>query len=182
MKRWSTPVAMVQGSVSTHQFPRTQPLWTLWMLTLSPLAPVPDLEKLLSRIGLQSKRASRLVLLSHAYLIDPPFQGAASDPSPCPPKKRLDGSAYPHTAISHLPGVGAYALDSFRIFSSFLEGGGAPSKEEERLRELDNAFSDGVCIPPPEHPEHEPETFQAPFEEWKSVLPSDKELVKYLVR
>jgi len=44
---------------------------------------------------------------------------------------------YPPTAISHLPGSGPYALDSYRIF----------------------------CTDP---------------HEWKSVIPSDKELVRYL--
>lgn len=46
---------------------------------------------------------------------------------------------YPPTPISHLPGSGPYALDSYRIFCM---GG----------------------------------------EEWKSVMPADKELIRYLVR
>ena len=49
---------------------------------------------------------------------------------------------YPATPISHLPGTGSYALDSYRIFCSLHE----------------DPFS----------------------EEWKSVTPTDKELVLYL--
>jgi hypothetical protein len=54
-----------------------------------------------------------------------------------PRAKPENGALYPRTAISHLPGCGKYALDSYRIFCI---GGG----------------------------------------EWKSVLPDDKELKKYL--
>lgn len=50
---------------------------------------------------------------------------------------------YPPTPISHLPGTGPYALDSFRIFCSSLDD-----------------------LSP---------------EEWKSVIPTDKELIRYLV-
>jgi hypothetical protein len=53
--------------------------------------------------------------------------------------RESDGAPYPPTAISHLPGCGKYALDSYRIFCM---GG----------------------------------------EEWKHVMPEDKELNKYLVR
>jgi methyl-CpG-binding domain protein 4 len=46
---------------------------------------------------------------------------------------------YPPTSISHYPGIGRYALDSYRIFCTASE-------------------------------------------EWKEVMPEDKELIRYLVR
>ncbi|KAG9034054.1 hypothetical protein FS837_002292 [Tulasnella sp. UAMH 9824] len=72
---------------------------------------------------------------------------------------------YPPTPISHLPGVGRYALDSYRIFSPTLSGGGAPQDEQACLQNL--------LSPNYNSNEAEPE--------WKKVLPEDKELQKYLV-
>ncbi|KAG8937700.1 hypothetical protein FRC00_002166, partial [Tulasnella sp. 408] len=71
---------------------------------------------------------------------------------------------YPPTPISHLPGVGRYALDSYRIFSPTLSGGGAPRDERRCLKTL--------LSPDCNSDEAEPE--------WKKVLPEDKELQKYL--
>ncbi|KAI5116999.1 hypothetical protein M0805_002668 [Coniferiporia weirii] len=107
-------------------------------------ANIDELRSLLRPLGLQDTRARRMVSLSSFYLSDPP----------CPDRPRpsrasffylqSDGRTkqvrkvkYPPTPISHLPGAGAYALDSYRIF----------------------------C---------------APGDEWKSVLPMDKELIRYL--
>ncbi|KAG8891766.1 hypothetical protein FRC01_014521 [Tulasnella sp. 417] len=72
---------------------------------------------------------------------------------------------YPPTPISHLPGVGRYALDSYRIFSPALSGGGAPRDEQHCLRNLLSPCDDSSEAKP----------------EWKEVLPEDKELRKYLV-
>ncbi|KAJ7631074.1 DNA glycosylase [Roridomyces roridus] len=95
-----------------------------------------DLITTLRPLGTQNIRAKRLISLSRVYLQDPPSRrdarpSRAAGP-PISPRKR---AKYPHTPISHLPGAGAYALDSYRIFCS---------------------------------------------DEWKDVLPSDKELIKYL--
>jgi hypothetical protein len=93
------------------------------------IADVVRLTATLQPLGLQSLRAARLVELSRLYLSDPP------DPA-CPRPSRN----YPHpTPVSHLPGCGPYALDSYRIF----------------------------CGKP---------------DEWKEIRPSDKELIRYLVR
>jgi len=109
------------------------------------------LQCLLRPLGLQTKRSKRLIDLSSAYVEDPPSVthlresrgrvsiSSASPTSPpnTPSSSRTKISRYPATAISHLPGTGPYALDSYRIF----------------------------CTP----------------SEWKEVIPSDKELIKYVV-
>ena len=88
-------------------------------------------------LGLQKTRARRLIALSKTYLSDPP------DPAHMRKTKIIViGERYKSTPISHLPGAGIYALDSYRIF--FSGKGYDPN-------------------------------------EWKSVMPSDKELVRYMV-
>ncbi|KIO30089.1 hypothetical protein M407DRAFT_242303 [Tulasnella calospora MUT 4182] len=71
---------------------------------------------------------------------------------------------YPPTPISHLPGVGRYALDSYRIFSPTFRGGGAPRDEQRCLQNLLSPCDDSKDPP-----------------EWQEVLPEDKELRKYLI-
>ena len=93
-----------------------------------PSAPMCLLQELLTPLGLQKIRADRIIRLSAMYLADPPSFDV-------PRKSRVPN--YPPTAVSHLPGCGRYALDSFRIF----------------------------CCP----------------DEWVNVMPTDKELIKYLV-
>lgn len=88
-------------------------------------------------LGLQRTRSKRLILLSKMYLDDPPVVDNLR-----PSTFKLFGEQYKPTMVSHLPGSGAYALDSYRIF-----------------------YSGSGCDP----------------EEWKSVMPSDKELIRYLV-
>jgi hypothetical protein len=92
------------------------------------LAPTCLLHELLTPLGLQKIRSDRIIRLSAMYIADPPSFDE-------PRKSRVPH--YPRTAVSHLPGCGRYALDSFRIF----------------------------CCP----------------DEWVNVMPSDKELIKYLV-
>jgi methyl-CpG-binding domain protein 4 len=105
---------------------------------------------MLSRLGTQNIRAERLVQMSVAYLREPPN---AQDPRPKKAKiapstiPREDTTKttvvpYPWTPISHLPGVGRYALDSYRIFCTL---------------NADPSSAD-----------------------WESVLPTDKELIRYL--
>jgi methyl-CpG-binding domain protein 4 len=116
-------------------------------------------QSLLQPLGLHVTRSKRLIDLSLAFLQDPPrssqlrrsrsyqslpFSSIPSS-SPSSPLRATDTpshpepkrSRYPPTPISHLPGTGPYALDSYRIF----------------------------CTPC----------------EWKEVMPSDKELIRYLV-
>ncbi|EAU80497.2 hypothetical protein CC1G_11852 [Coprinopsis cinerea okayama7 len=121
MERWSTPFLLSQA---TEQ----------------------DLVIMLTPLGTQRIRAQRLKEMSRLYLLDRPSvydprTSRATLPSvPGSPKKRRK---YPDTPISHLPGAGAYALDSYRIFCSLHDD---PASTE-----------------------------------WRQVLPTDKELIRYLV-
>lgn len=115
-----------------------------------------DLVSMLSHLGLQDVRAERLIAMSFEYMKDPPkdydprrsrvYVPKAQSGQSAPRKrgdKRADPS-YPDTPVSHLPGSGRYALDSYRIFCT--------------------AHDDPQST------------------EWKAVLPTDKELIRYLVR
>ncbi|KAJ7110074.1 DNA glycosylase [Mycena epipterygia] len=87
---------------------------TAWALSQ---ASEPDLVALIRPLGTQNIRAKRLISLSRAYLQDPPSRrderpSRALGPHISPRKREK----YPPTPISHLPGAGAYALDSYRIF------------------------------------------------------------------
>ena len=112
-------------------------------------------------LGLQSVRAKRLIRLSEKYLEappdrdrlyksnahtapptnEPPFTQVQHDRRNPPPPSPSKRQRYPPTPVSHFPGTGAYALDSYRIFCTSIS---------------------------------EPEA-------WKDVMPTDKELVKFLV-
>ncbi|KAG9222937.1 hypothetical protein CCMSSC00406_0000374 [Pleurotus cornucopiae] len=116
---------------------------TPWALSQAPHSVLSDL---LRPLGCYDIRANRLTCLSSACLLDPP---CVTDLRPTNilitvPNAHLHSpgtqrSRYPPTPISHLPGTGPYALDSYRIF----------------------------CI--------------QESDEWKRVMPSDKELVRFLV-
>lgn len=97
--------------------------------TISTIASEMELTDMIRPLGTQSIRARRLINLSRVYLQDPP---SLCDLRPSRPTilprtstnnhNALDGSPrqqrerYPPTPISHLPGTGPYALDSYRIF------------------------------------------------------------------
>jgi len=101
---------------------------------------------LIRHLGTQRVRSRRLILLSRAYLQEPPSiydLRSSKSTKLCSSSAPLrTTTAYPATPISHLPGTGRYALDSYRIFCT----------------QKHNLTS----------------------EEWKTVLPTDKELVRYL--
>lgn len=62
-------------------------------------------------LGLHNVRARRLIQLAEAWLAGPPVTGQ------CSPRKGLAKKlGYPDTEISHLPGCGPYAMDSYRLF------------------------------------------------------------------
>ncbi|KAL0951017.1 hypothetical protein HGRIS_007758 [Hohenbuehelia grisea] len=78
-----------------------------------------DVTALIQRLGCQTIRARRLIDLSRQYMQDPPLfndlrlSKSIIQAPPDSPRKR---ARYPPTPISHLPGTGPYALDSYRIF------------------------------------------------------------------
>ncbi|GBE87624.1 hypothetical protein SCP_1103010 [Sparassis crispa] len=112
------------------------------------VAPQDAVEEIIRTLGLSNIRSERLITLSRMYINDPPRPDLLRK-SRC--KTTLYSSVvanggqnvvaeqtdYKRTPVSHLPGCGPYALDSWRIF----------------------------C---------------ASDEEWKSVLPKDKELKRFL--
>lgn len=108
----------------------------IWFDTIS--ADGPELMAVIRSLGLQRTRACRLILLSKMYIEDPPTPDNLR-----PSQFKVNSVIYKPTPVSHLPGSGAYALDSYRIFHA------GPGNDAE---------------------------------EWKSVMPSDKELIRYLVR
>lgn len=119
----------------------------------------------LQPLGLQNIRADRLIRMATVWVADPPTLGKVVKKSNYPPRGTKPFS-FPRSSksaaqmpelgvdkdylweIAHLPGVGAYALDSWRIFcrDEFRRTGGEFIEEEE----------------------------------WKSVVPMDKELRAYI--
>ncbi|KAH9059820.1 DNA glycosylase, partial [Lactarius vividus] len=90
MERWPTPEALAQADHA-------------------------ELEDCIRCLGLQSTRAKRLIALSAAYLDSPEQQHPreGQEPSTTATKKRRPEAPTP---VSHLPGSGPYALDSYRIY------------------------------------------------------------------
>ncbi|KAI9151363.1 Methyl-CpG-binding domain protein 4 [Paramyrothecium foliicola] len=124
-----------------------------------------ELANLLRPLGLHNSRARRFVQFAQAWLECPPTQqrryrklhypspGSGKDVAPAEvldPDDSREG-----WEIAHLPGVGPYALDSFRIFHRDILRGLATDWEGS------GAASD-----------FEPE--------WKRVVPLDKELKAYI--
>ncbi|KAI0349988.1 hypothetical protein OH77DRAFT_1149492 [Trametes cingulata] len=96
MDRWPTPAALAD-------------------------APMTLLHEMIKDLGLGELRSSRLVALSRTYLADPPVPGQLRRSRGKMLLPAADGTGttevqYPPTPISHLPGCGPYALDSYRIF------------------------------------------------------------------
>ncbi|KAG8930748.1 hypothetical protein FRC02_003709 [Tulasnella sp. 418] len=125
-----------------------------------------ELIDLLRPLGLQNSRAKRFVLLSQMYIAHPPELSTVY--------KSRNVASYPPTCVSNYPGVGRYALDSFRIFSPILSGGGAPAGERSAIaRVVKWCKTNSVKSYLPQGSDK--------GEEWKRVIPQDKELIKYLV-
>ncbi|KAF2687605.1 hypothetical protein K458DRAFT_167232 [Lentithecium fluviatile CBS 122367] len=121
-------------------------------------ATLPDVEDIIRKLGLQQRRAQRLVDMAKAWIALPPTPerryGRRHYPRKCSNLAVKDGELLgPDDVregweIAHLPGVGEYALDSFRIFG------------RDRLR----GISEGSLVEP----------------EWKRLVPKDKELGPYV--
>jgi hypothetical protein len=91
--------------------------------------------------------------------------------------------------IAHIPFTGPYAIDSFRIFSPSLPGGGAPSRVEEqlaRIAKLPKVANEGAERDDfDETPRwYDPKLLHVVGDEdaeWRQTRPDDKELRRYLV-
>ncbi|KAJ9396821.1 hypothetical protein DTO282F9_6224 [Paecilomyces variotii] len=128
-------------------------------------ADLAELVSMINCLGFQNQRAKKCIALAQTWLAAPPTKGRRYRKLHYP--KKMDGRDVgtnecisdddPRVAweISHLPGVGAYAIDSWRIFC----------RDELRGLSTDwkGAGADDGFTP-----------------EWKSVHPTDKELRAYL--
>lgn len=111
-----------------------------------------DLVALLRPIGLQNIRAKRCISLGKMWEQHPPTADKQYRRRGYPSSSGTDAEGF---EVAHLPGVGPYALDSFRIFyRDTMRGLPAASPEAQEVADF------------------EPE--------WKRVLPLDKELRAYL--
>ena len=133
-------------------------------------ADVDKLVELIHRLGLQNQRAVRMIKLAKVWVENPPQKGKRYRRLHYP--GRDDGKDIqkdtgpiadndPRTAweIAHLPGAGAYAMDSWRIFC------------RDELRGLPTGIPHELT----------PQAIELELQkEWTTVLPLDKELRAYL--
>ncbi|MCJ1247026.1 hypothetical protein MMC30_004237 [Trapelia coarctata] len=128
-----------------------------------------ELAALIGGLGLQNQRGKRMIKLAQMWVEKPPQKGQRyrrlhypkkSDGSNVKPNEPISDDD-PRVAweIAHLPGTGAYAIDSWRIFC------------RDELRGLPTGLPRTVS------PEAVDEELQ---KEWTRVLPLDKELRAYL--
>lgn len=125
-----------------------------------------ELVSMIRRLGFQNQRAKKCIRLAQTWLAQPPTKGRRYRKLHYP--RKLDGRDMrreeciddddPRVAweVAHLSGVGAYSLDSWRIFC------------RDELREQAQDWNGSHALTPDFTPE------------WKSVLPYDKELRAYL--
>ncbi|PVI02179.1 hypothetical protein DM02DRAFT_613141 [Periconia macrospinosa] len=110
------------------------------------VAPVDQVEQLIRKLGLQRARATRFVEMANVWVASPPCAERRYQRRDYP--YRGDGrdvkkgvaigldSPYEGWEIAHLPGIGEYALDSYRIFGRDRLRGlhGKPGVEPEWKR------------------------------------------------
>lgn len=128
-------------------------------------ANIEEVVSMIHGLGFQNQRARKCIEIAEAWLGGPPERGKRYRKLDYP-NKRDGKDVEPGTCIddddpriaweiAHLPGLGAYALDSWRIFC------------RDELRGLATDWNGEGA-----EDEFEPE--------WRSVLPKDKELRAYL--
>ncbi|MCJ1481820.1 hypothetical protein MMC06_001979 [Schaereria dolodes] len=129
-----------------------------------------DVVEMIQHLGLQNQRAATCIKLAQAWLENPPEKGKRYRKLHYPKKDDgkdikaddnpiSDEDARVAWEVGHLPGVGAYAIDSWRIFC------------RDELRGRPTGLPEAVT----------PETIVQELEkEWTRVLPQDKELRAYL--
>ncbi|KAI0687938.1 DNA glycosylase [Cerioporus squamosus] len=107
-------------------------------------APLYELYELLKDLGFGQKRSQRLLDISRSFLLDPPdptrprpsrgYTTVLSLSAPHANPAHVRKVRYPPTPVSHLPGSGPYALDSYRIFCS-------PDAEWKSVRPTDKELT-----------------------------------------
>lgn len=125
-----------------------------------------ELVSMIHCLGFQNQRARKCIALAQTWISKPPSKGKRYRKLHYPRKQDGrdvgseecidDGDPRVAWEIAHLPGVGAYSLDSWRIFC------------RDELRGLAEDWNGAGA---------EASDF---VPEWKSVLPQDKELRTYL--
>ena len=105
VQRWPTPKELAVGE-------RLQLSQSLVCLIIF-LVEFETLEALLHHLGLSNMRARRLIALSEMYIHYPPNPLLLYRSKVTKGKTNVD---YPPTHVSHYPGSGKYALDSYRSF------------------------------------------------------------------
>jgi endonuclease III len=129
-----------------------------------------DIVSIIRGLGFQNQRATKFIALAQKWLQCPPARGRRYRKLHYPCKRDgvdvaadevvRDDDQRVAWEIAHLPGVGAYAIDSWRIFC------------RDRLRHACHDEEEGEEGQDKSKDEYEPE--------WKRVLPQDKELRAYL--
>jgi methyl-CpG-binding domain protein 4 len=114
----------------------------------------------LQPLGLQRTRAERLIKMAKTWMLDPPRWGRGKVRYNYPPRETVSfpvpgqlpfgTEVKKEWEVAHLPGAGAYALDSWRLFC-----------RDEMRREAGENVEEGD-------------------DEWRRVVPMDKELRAYV--
>lgn len=135
-----------------------------------------DVLQHIEHLGLQNQRAKKLISVARAWLACPPEKGKRyrclhyprkGDGSDVKPGEVVDDENKDTRVaweVAHLPGLGAYAFDSWRIFC------------RDRLRGLDASWDEEIIIGDA-GTDHMGGRLQP---EWTRVVPTDKELRAYL--
>ncbi|KAL8834001.1 MAG: hypothetical protein Q9170_003975 [Blastenia crenularia] len=131
-------------------------------------------------LGLQNQRAKKCIALAKAWLVHPPTKGkrwrrlhypCASDGKDIKSNEEpiADETEDARVAweVGHLPGIGAYGIDSWRIFC------------RDELRGIGNAILPALPVDTSEESRKKVEVAEM-GKEWTRVLPMDKELRAYL--
>lgn len=170
-RTWHEPFWLIIATVFLNKTTGRQAAPTFWKIRqrwpqprqLAQADPV-ELFEMIAHLGLQNQRTKRILQLAAAWTANPPVKGHRTRKLNYPEKG--DGKQWKKDEIveedaddcagaleiAHIPGCGAYAYDSWRIFCRDVLRGVATDFNGK------NAAS----------PDFEPE--------WKRVLPADKEL------
>lgn len=112
IERWPTPWAMSQGQQLCMSC-------VVFVQRSGQKASKEELRNYLYHLGIYNVRSRRLIEMSKAYIVDPPSQNDTRPPRTFRTNRHtssLHNKSCLSTPISHLPGTGPYALDSYRIF------------------------------------------------------------------